>query len=446
MLLPPAWGQSSADPTAPGNASPAAHWWRGNLHTHTLWSDGDAFPEMVADWYKRAGYHFLALSDHNVLGTGVRWISLESVRARAKGEPWRGAAYAPRDAYRDYVRRFGEEWVETRTGPANGAHEVRLKPLDEYRALFDEPGRFLLLAAEEITHQARDERAIHMNATNLAELIRPVDGGTVRDVMNAHLDAVADSAARTGREILLHVNHPNFRWGVTAEDLAAVTREQFFEIWNGVETDNDPGDAARPSTGEIWDIANTLRLTMGGAAPLYGLATDDAHDYQGNKRRALPGRAWVMVRSRHLTPEALIRALRRGDFYSSTGVHLEEVAFDPQTRRLSLTILPEGTETFVTRFIGTRRGANVTGRPRLDAAGRPVATTLNYLTPAGPQIGEVLAEVAGLAPTFALKGDELYVRAVVESSAPPAVESIEAPRKRAWTQPVGWTLPESVSR
>ena len=29
-----------------------ARWWKGNLHTHSLWSDGDDYPEMIADWYR----------------------------------------------------------------------------------------------------------------------------------------------------------------------------------------------------------------------------------------------------------------------------------------------------------------------------------------------------------------------------------------------------------
>lgn len=33
-----------------GAASPEPRWWKGNLHTHTLWSDGDDYPEMVVDW------------------------------------------------------------------------------------------------------------------------------------------------------------------------------------------------------------------------------------------------------------------------------------------------------------------------------------------------------------------------------------------------------------
>ena len=31
---------------------PATRWWRGNIHTHSLWSDGNDFPEMIADWYR----------------------------------------------------------------------------------------------------------------------------------------------------------------------------------------------------------------------------------------------------------------------------------------------------------------------------------------------------------------------------------------------------------
>ena len=42
-------------------------WWRGNLHTHSFWSDGDDFPENVAKWYKDNDYNFLAFTDHNIV-------------------------------------------------------------------------------------------------------------------------------------------------------------------------------------------------------------------------------------------------------------------------------------------------------------------------------------------------------------------------------------------
>ncbi len=71
MLVP--IGARAADAIAP-DAPP--RWWKGNLHTHMLWSDGNDFPEMVAEWYRQRGYHFLALSDHNILAQGQKWEKL----------------------------------------------------------------------------------------------------------------------------------------------------------------------------------------------------------------------------------------------------------------------------------------------------------------------------------------------------------------------------------
>ena len=42
-----------------------ARWWKGNLHTHTFLSDGEAFPQEAALLYRKLGYNFLCFSDHN---------------------------------------------------------------------------------------------------------------------------------------------------------------------------------------------------------------------------------------------------------------------------------------------------------------------------------------------------------------------------------------------
>jgi hypothetical protein len=417
------WGASDGGPSP----DPEPRWWKGNLHTHTYWSDGNQFPEMVAEWYRDHGYHFLTLSDHNILSRGQRWVAAAELNRRA------GV-----DAVARYRQRYGDAWVQTRGDAASGGLEVRLKPLGEVRALVEEPGRFLMMEGEELTGAAGDGRTLHMNATNLAEWVPFVKGATVRESMVRNLEAVEQSAARTGQDVLAHLNHPNFRWGVTAEDLAAVVEERFFEVWNGVDNDNDPGDAVHPSTEQIWDIANTLRKLRYQGPPLFGLATDDSHHYHGNRQQCMPGRAWVMVEARRLSPESILGALRAGRFYATTGVVLEEVRFDPQARRLSLRIHAEPGEEFVTRFIGTRRGASIRGVPRRDAAGEPVDTTLDYRTSSGPPIGEVLAEVPGLSPGYDFRGDELYVRATITSTGRPEVPSREHPCKRAWTQPAGW--------
>ena len=47
-----------------------ARWWKGNLHTHSLWSDGDNYPDMIADWYRQRDYQFLACSRWPSTGSG----------------------------------------------------------------------------------------------------------------------------------------------------------------------------------------------------------------------------------------------------------------------------------------------------------------------------------------------------------------------------------------
>jgi len=43
----------------------AGNWYKGNLHTHTTNSDGELSPDEVCRAYKKAGYDFLCITDHN---------------------------------------------------------------------------------------------------------------------------------------------------------------------------------------------------------------------------------------------------------------------------------------------------------------------------------------------------------------------------------------------
>src|SRR5438034_4324620 len=149
-------------------------WWKGNLHTHSLWSDGDDYPEMIVDWYKQHGYQFLALSDHNVLLEGK--VAIHAATNHGGGE-----------VLAKYVRRFGTNWVEQRE--EKDKLLVRLKTLNEFRRLFEEPNRFLLIPSEEITDVCKPWH-IHVNATNVRELIKPQGGSNVLAVMQNNVNAV----------------------------------------------------------------------------------------------------------------------------------------------------------------------------------------------------------------------------------------------------------------
>src|ERR671912_655646 len=60
-------------------------WYKGNLHTHSLWSDGDDFPERIATWYRDRGYHFLAITDHNTLQQGEKWVKYADLYRKGAG-------------------------------------------------------------------------------------------------------------------------------------------------------------------------------------------------------------------------------------------------------------------------------------------------------------------------------------------------------------------------
>lgn len=403
-----------ADDVIPPN--PELRWFKGNLHTHTLWSDGNDFPEMVAEWYRTNGYNFLALSDHNVLSEGVRWHDISRVKGSALDK---------------YLARFGEDWVETRGEPGTSTHQVRLKPLNEFRALVEERGNFIMIASEEISDRA-EGKPIHLNASNLKEVIPPSGGRTVVEAINANVRAVEEQAKKTGREMMVHLNHPNFGYAITAEELAQVLAEQFFEVYNGHPGINHLGDHDHPPVERLWDIANTIRIAQLNAPPLMGLATDDSHTYHGGN--VSPGRGWVMVRAKHLTPETLIRAIKRGDFYASSGVSLAKVEFDEKNGVIRLEIEPDGDAEFTTTFVGTPQDYDAESKPRTNSEGEPIRSSREH----SGDVGKVFATVKGLSPTYKLTGNELYVRAVVTSSQRHTNPSYKDQRKQAWTQPVGW--------
>lgn len=408
---------------------PDLKWFKGNTHTHSLWSDGNDFPDMITDWYARHGYHFLAMSDHNILARGDRWMTEKAIEKRRKA--------LGRKVLDKYRARFSDDWVQTRATD-QGDIEVRLKPLEEYRTLFEKPGQFLLIEGEEVTGQA-GSAPVHINAINLSDTLMPTPDLTdVRDVMRSNLQTIAAHAVATGKPVLAHLNHPNFRWAVSAEDLAHVIEGRFFEVFNGhpyTFTQGAP-DRAESTTDRLWDIANTIRLAELQAPPLYGLATDDSHHYHGGD--VSPGRGWIMVRAAQLEADGIVAAIQRGDFYASSGITLRDLHFDESSRTLSLEIEPEDGVSYTTEFIGTRRDYDRAVERVPAPEGDFVTERLRY----SPQVGAVLATSSSLTPSHTLRGDELYVRARIIASRRPDNPAWNDQKAQAWTQPVGWTVPE----
>ena len=401
--------------TSSSQAAQAPRWWKGNLHTHTLWSDGDDYPEMVVEWYKTNGYHFLALSDHNILLEGEKWIASTNNRGGQK-------------AFDKYLQRFGERWVEQAT--MQGTQMVRLRPLNEFRPSFEQPGRFLLMPSEEISDESR-KVPIHVNATNLRDFIPPRGGSNILEVIQRNVDAVIEQRERTRRPMLPHVNHPNYCWAITAEDLMRVRGDHFFEVYNGHPEIHNEGDACHSGTERVWDILLTFRLAELRLGAMYALAVDDSHNYHALvPTNSNPGRGWIMVRAAKLTPEALIAALEAGDFYASSGVRLKDLRRERD--RLSLEVGGEEGISYISQFIGTRKGFNSSSEPGELPPKTSRPTTRRYSS----EIGTVLAEVKGSSAAYRVNGNELYVRAKVISSKLKDNAVVAGEREAAWIQPL----------
>jgi hypothetical protein len=173
------------------------------------------------------------------------------------------------------------------------------------------------------------------------------------------------------------------------------------------------------------------------APPLFGIGSDDSHNYhEFSPQKANPGRAWIMVRARQLSANAIVDAISRGDFYASTGVVLRDVTYDAKTRTYKVAVRAEPGVHYTIEFIGTLQGADTAYQSipaskgaKSDRPGRRYS----------PEVGKVLASRQGDAATYKLSGEELYVRAAVRSDKPMANPiGDDVVTEQAWCQPVGW--------
>lgn len=210
----------------------------------------------------------------------------------------------------------------------------------------------------------------------------PRRGKTVVENLQQNIDAIRSIGG------VPQINHPNFGWALTADDIRQVKNVMLMEIYNGHPLVNNLGGGGSPGVEQIWDSL----LTSGKL--IYGIADDDSHFFKrlGDRSAPTPGQAWVVVRSASLTRQAILEALERGDFYASTGVEFADYQANRQS--ITISIREETRSKYTVHFIG--RG------------------------------GSLLKTVVSNPAVYKIRGNEGYVRAKV----------FDSNGKIAWTQPV----------
>jgi hypothetical protein len=302
--------------------STALQWFKGNTHTHTLESDGDSTPDEVTRWYRDHRYHFLVITDHNVL-----------------------------------------------------------TEVDALNAKYAAPGTFLVIKGEEVTNRLNG-KALHVNGLNVSSLVPAEGGASVVEVLQRAVDGIRKVGG------VPHINHPNFTWAVTPDEIRQVRNNRLFEIFNGHPHVNNVGGGGVSGLEAAWDSILTSGIL------LYGIAVDDAHNFKdpGNPDVAGPGRGWVVVRAARLDAASIMDAMERGDFYASTGVELTDYAVSSSA--MTVTVKKASWAKYRIQFIGLG--------------------------------GKVLHEALDSPARYEFRGDEGYVRAKV----------IDSAGRMAWCQPV----------
>ena len=256
-----------------------------------------------------------------------------------------------------------------------------LTAVDGLNAVHGAAEKFIVVRGEEVTSTA-SSKAVHVNGIDVDSLVRQSTSPSVAVAAQENVDGIRRANG------VPHINHPNFTWAMTPDDLLQVQRTRLFEIYNGHPQVNNEGGGGAPGLEEIWD-----RLLSSGRL-MYGVAVDDAHHFKrpGDPLASGPGRGWIHVRAERLEARALVEAMERGDFYASTGVELS--AYEAGAKGITLTVKATTYSRYRVQFIG--------------------------------QSGKVLSEQTTPAASYAFKGDEGYVRARV----------LESNGYAAWAQPV----------
>lgn len=279
-------------------------WYKGALHAHTTGSDGRLTPEESVAFHREHGYHFMAITDHDVI---------------------------------------------TDASALNG-------------------NGFLTIPGVELAHgRNRVGQSYHVVLIGIRRVERARHGAPIQEAI--------DTWGQQAR--LMFLAHPYWS-GMAWDEMMALERLAGVEIYNtSSHTDLGKGLAT-----VHWDgvLATGKRWA--------GFAVDDTH---GINDDAAGG--WVWVKSERFDEDALLDALNRGVFYSSSGPTIHDFRIEDGVAYLRCS------EARAINFIGhTQWGFQRRAEP-------------------GASITEA---------EYRLKGKERYLRA----------ECVDAEGKVAWTNPL----------
>ncbi len=263
--------------------------YRANLHTHTVISDGRYTPEEIKEIYKSRGYAVVAFTDHDVMVPHPElcdedFLAITSYEVETNAEPPGGSWMGAKTYHLNF---YAKDPLETRYVCPNPAYCFAGAP--KYAALQDY-----------------------------------YKGDYVRRYSVEGQNEMIDEATRLG--YLVSYNHPD--WSLQHyEDYAGLTGFHALEVYN-------TGCVLEGYTLDKGDHVLDEYLNMG--KRVYPIATDDCHG-----DRDMCG-GWVRFKAPTLSYEAIMTAYEHGDFYASWGPEIEALSIEDGKLCVACTPGPSG--------------------------------------------------------------------------------------------------------
>jgi predicted metal-dependent phosphoesterase TrpH len=412
-------------------------WFKGNTHMHTLRSDGRSLPVEAAALFKRDGYNFICFTDHNVSSAEpFKVFPIDSTKGKRVEQAIAGG----------FERDFPDLELFRKVKDEKGRECYTSPSFDEIGRMLNEEGKFLVIGGNEVSAAPTAGRELHCNFINYSQPCKANNKRTVEECLDwirgEYNRVVGDSQMS-----VMTVNHPLWvSYDVSPLIVAQRPDIKFFEVCNSGSMPRFERPGKQYNHDKWWDVVNTVRAIKGQKL-VYGVASDDIHEYGGMRKRAKRSAGYVQVLADTLSIPDVMTAFHRGDFYSSTGLNLESVKFDCKTRTLSVTVDPAFGDDCKISFIGSKKGVDtsvkelvkweVTGELNSWLQSRHFSRQ-RTVERFSDDIGCVFKSVKGRTASYTMQPDDLYVRAKIVCPANADTDNREPKFPVAWTQPISW--------
>ena len=210
-------------------------WKKGALHTHSFWSDGEAFPEQVVLRHLERGYDFVCLTDHNNLGLDPQhWLY---VIQPEQGPFPEGLPYIGGCTWQAALERYQTDFPgipETKT--IAGRKYVRVRSLPEVKEIFRNQQNFAVIGGEELTTRLKTPSTryqLDMGVLNLKQQMNYLSGETLPETLRLNKELYDHLRSQQEQSSLFIVNHPGgYYYDLAPEALIVQDDIRHFELCN----------------------------------------------------------------------------------------------------------------------------------------------------------------------------------------------------------------------